>query len=154
MLYKTAADHPGNVHYMFLCRVVLGYTLRTRRQSTYCKECSGPCESPGKAPHTLGVTLDDGATDDGSVFATRRRKELKPLPRVQGAPIQHHSLLVETCENGPVGSGRPVCSGCCKGCLTPGGTCDGSRGVVGCCTSGRVHRYREMVVYHGEQVYP
>lgn len=137
ILYETAGEHPGDVHYLFLCRVVLGYTLRTRRERTFCKVCKeGPCRKPGNAPHTRGVALDDGATDDGSVFATKRCKELKPLAQVDGAaPIQHHSLLVETCENGPVGSGRPVCTG---------------RG----CTTGKIHRYREIVIFHGEQIYP
>ena len=124
MLYKSAADHPGDVHYVFLCRVAMGYTLRTRREKTH------------GGPGTFGTALDDGATETGGVFATKRNKELMPLPGIV-PPIQHHSLLVETCENGPVGSGRPICNGFASGC-----------------TTGRVHRYREIVVFHAEQIYP
>ena len=141
MLYpEGAGGHPGaGVQYMLLCRVVMGYVLRTK----------WPCDHGAQR---RGTALDADATRDGTVFATRRHKELMPLRDTQ-PEIYHNSLLVETCDRGPVGHGRPACQGCCRGCRQPDGVCDGSI-VGGCCTNGRIHRYREFVVFHGEQVYP
>jgi hypothetical protein len=103
LLYPEGAEgHPGDVCYLLVCRVVLGYTLRTQH----------PCSH---GPKGLGKAMDADATDDGSVFATRRHKELKTL-KDSNPPLHHHSLLVEL--------------------------------------GGRIHRYREFVVFHGEQVYP
>ena len=88
--------------YLLLCRVVLGYSLRTQQ----------PCNH---GPLGRGVAMDDGSTVDGTVFATRRHKELKALKDSE-PPLHHHSLLVEL--------------------------------------GGRIHRYREFVIFHGEFVYP
>ena len=102
LLYESAAEHPGDVCYLLFCRVVLGYSLRTQQ----------PCNH---GPLGRGVAMDDGSTEDGTVFATRRHKELKALKDSE-PPLHHHSLLVEL--------------------------------------GGRIHRYREFVVFHGELVYP
>ena len=59
--------------------------------------------------------MDDDATDDGAVFATRCHKELQPLKGSQ-PPLHHHSLLVEL--------------------------------------GGRIHRFREFVLFHGGRVLP
>jgi ketosteroid isomerase-like protein len=59
--------------------------------------------------------MDHDATDDGTIFATRQHRELKPVMGSE-PPLHYHSLLVE-------------------------------RG-------GRIHRYREFVIYHGDQIYP
>eukprot|EP01050_Picozoa_sp_SAG11_P009583 SAG11_NODE_912_length_6580_cov_2.243018_3_plen_171_part_00 len=61
-----------------------------------------------------GTAMDDDATDDGTLFATRRHKELKPLKGTE-PPLHYHSLLVELGE--------------------------------------RIHRYREFVVFHGDNIY-
>ena len=53
---------PGDVCYVLVCRVVLGYTLRTQH----------PC---GHGSEGRGTAMDAGATDDGTVFATRRHRE-------------------------------------------------------------------------------
>ena len=58
-------------------------------------------------------------------------------------PVAHHSLLVETCPDGPVGSMR-------GGVLVAGPNAN----VCAGCAGGRVHRYREIVVFHGDLIYP
>ena len=102
LLYEAADDHPGEVCYLLICRVLLGYNLRTQQ----------PCSH---GPQGRGAAMDGDATDDGTVFETRRHKELKALSGSE-PPLQHNSLLVEL--------------------------------------GGRIHRYREFVIYHGDQVYP
>jgi hypothetical protein len=62
LLYQSGDEHPGDVCYMLVCRVVLGYTLRTQH-------------SCGHGSDGRGTAMDAGATDDGTVFATRRHKE-------------------------------------------------------------------------------
>ena len=127
MLYPDGVDdHPGaGVRYMLLCRVVLGHALRTKWDRTH-------------GDQGRGTALDADATRDGTVFATRLHRELMPLRDTQ-PEIYHNSLLVETCDRGPVGHGRPTCRGLEHD--PP-------------CRSGRIHRYREFVVFHGEQLYP
>jgi hypothetical protein len=102
LLYEEAGEHPRDVRYLLVCRVVLGYSLRTQQPRSH-------------GPHGRGTAMDDDATDDGAVFATRRHKELQPLKGSQ-PPLHHHSLLVEL--------------------------------------GGRIHRFREFVVFHGDQIYP
>jgi hypothetical protein len=62
LLYESRDEHPGDVCYVLVCRVVLGYTLRTQH-------------SCGHGSEGRGTAMDAGATDDGTVFATRRHKE-------------------------------------------------------------------------------
>ena len=102
LLYESNQDHPGDVCYLLVCRVVLGYALRTQQPKSH-------------GPRGLGTAMDKDATDDGTIFATRRHKELKPV-RGSEPPLHHHSLLVEL--------------------------------------GGRIHRYREFVIFHGDQIYP
>jgi hypothetical protein len=102
LLYRSADDHPGNVCYLLVCRVVLGYSIRTQQ----------PCSHGSQG---RGTAMDRDATDDGTIFATRRHKELKPVMGTE-PPLPHHSLLVEL--------------------------------------GGRIHRYREFVIFHGDQIYP
>jgi hypothetical protein len=102
LLYESADEHPGDVCYILVCRAILGYALRTQK----------PCNH---GQHGRGTAMDDGATDDNTVFATRRHKELKPLSGTE-PPLHHHSLLVEL--------------------------------------GGQIYRYREFVIFHGEQIYP
>ena len=126
MLYDGAEDHPGaDVRYLVLCRTVLGYALRTQWGKTH-------------GDGGRGTGMDTDATSDGTVFATRLHRELMPLRGTQ-PEIYHHSLLVETCDRGPVGHGRPPCQG-----LQHDPPCRG----------GRIHRYREFVIFHGDLVYP
>ena len=49
MLYPGgASDHPGNVSYVLICRVAMGYSIRTRGRffndatRKYQKQCTGP----------------------------------------------------------------------------------------------------------------
>jgi hypothetical protein len=102
LLYASSDDHPGDVCYLLVCRVVLGYSLRTQQPKNH-------------GPSGLGTAMDANATDDGAVFATRRHKELKPVKGTD-PPLHHHSLLVEL--------------------------------------GGRIHRYREFVIFHGDLIYP
>lgn len=80
--------HPGDVHYLFLCRAVLGVVARTQDGSTEC--------SSRKV-----------------VWATKDKRELATIP---GASVPYHALLVE------IGAA--------------------------------VKRYREVVVFHGDRIYP
>ena len=63
--------------------------------------------------------MDEGASEDGAVFVTQRRRELCRVPGVT-PPLHYQSLLVE-------------------------------RGTQ---PSHAVERFREFVVFHGEQVVP
>jgi hypothetical protein len=81
---------------------VLGYVLRTKHK------CSAGDDK-------RGIAMDDGATDDNTVFATRRWKELNAIPETS-PPLHYNSLMVELGE--------------------------------------QIYRYREFVVFHGDQVYP
>ena len=66
--------------YLLVCRVVLGYTLRTQ-------------QTRGHGPHGRGTAMDADATDDGTVFATRRHKELQPLKGSE-PPLHHQNSLL------------------------------------------------------------
>jgi hypothetical protein len=113
-------QHPGgDVNYLLVCRVALGFVLRTkwgcshRLATAKTKECG--CGKKDLHSKGQGLAMDDGATVDGTVFVMKPCRELQHLPKTQ-PPIRHHSLLAE------------------KG--------------------GSVKRYREFVIFHGEQIYP
>lgn len=83
--------HPGNLFYVFVCRALLGYRVRTK----------------------------DGSQDlDSSTSRSIWSSEKRELTSITGAnpPMLHHSLLAET--------------------------------------GGRIARFREFVIYHGDQIYP
>jgi hypothetical protein len=89
LLYPEQA-HPQNVHYIFLCRAVLGV-----------------------AAHTI-----DGNTETNtrrSVWASSEKRELSPIPNTSPT-LPYHSLIVDT--------------------------------------GGGVMRYREIVIFHGERIFP
>jgi hypothetical protein len=81
LLYEGPDEHPGDVCYLLVCRVVLGYALRTQHPKNH-------------GAQGRGTAMDADATDDGTIFATTRCKELKPLAGSE-PPLHHHSLLVE-----------------------------------------------------------
>jgi len=83
--------HPGDIYYVFVCRALLGYRIRTK----------------------------DGTHDlDGSTSRSIWSSEKRELTSIQGSnpPMLHHSLLAET--------------------------------------GGKIARFREFVIYHGDQIYP
>eukprot|EP01043_Picozoa_sp_COSAG02_P044832 COSAG02_NODE_4041_length_5869_cov_2.628250_2_plen_785_part_00 len=88
-LYPSARDHPGDVCYVLVCRVAMGYSIRTQtrrwnsRNGCWDKQCVA---MDGKAASTNGL-----------VFATSTARELVPLPGTEETyPIHYHSLVVET----------------------------------------------------------
>ena len=87
-LFATAADHPAagdsidGVHYLFVCRVLMGCSLRT--------------DGRGVPPRCL----DEGATASGTIFAGQTTADCKmwrELELVAGMPEDaapnHHSLV-------------------------------------------------------------
>lgn len=83
--------HPGQLLYVFVCRVLLGHLVRTKDGST---------------------DLEDPARR--SIWSSTSR-ELAAIPG-SSPPLLHHSLLVEV--------------------------------------GGRIARYREFVLFHGDRIYP
>lgn len=84
-LYKSSVDHPGDVCYVLVCRVAMGYTIRTQYRRS---------QKPGDVQC---VALDGtAASSTGCVFASDSARELAPLPGTEDQPICYHSLLVET----------------------------------------------------------
>jgi len=69
-LYRDGVEHPGDVFYLFLCRVVMGVFVRSQTGDGNAK------------------SMDGGRP----VFATEQRRELAPIG---GGPCHYHSLLVE-----------------------------------------------------------
>lgn len=88
-LYLSADDHPGDVCYILVCRVAMGYSIRTN--SRVWNSATGSYEQQC-------VALDgEGASANKLVFATNAMRELVPLPGFEEAyPIHYHSLIVET----------------------------------------------------------
>jgi hypothetical protein len=86
-------EHPGgDVNYLLVCRVTLGYVLRTQWGCSHRITCR--CGKADLHSKGQGVAMDDGATDDGTVFISKDCKELQHVPGT--APgIRHHSLLAE-----------------------------------------------------------
>ena len=74
MLYVDGRLPAAGVNYVFLCRVGLGCTIRTK-DGTTC--------------------LDSGAATDDKLFATRRRKQLGEIAGCKEPKVPYHSLLVE-----------------------------------------------------------
>mmetsp|Transcript_118231 Transcript_118231/g.228134 ORF Transcript_118231/g.228134 Transcript_118231/m.228134 type:complete len:525 (-) Transcript_118231:72-1646(-) len=69
-IYRAGVDHPGDVFYLVLCRVVMGYFVRSKYGD-----------------------FDASALDgDGRVYATPDLRELANIPN---SPFHYHSLLVE-----------------------------------------------------------
>lgn len=87
---EASLRHPGDLLYVFFCRVVLGCRIRTK----------------------------DGRTDLDRPGASIWSSEHRELSTVHGStpPIIHHSLLAET--------------------------------------GGKIARFREFVVFHGDRIYP
>ena len=63
--------HPGRLHYLLVCRVSLGHSVRTQDGQT---------------------SMDGGG---GSIFATGDKRELAAVPRAS-PPVHFHSLVAET----------------------------------------------------------
>ena len=144
-----ASDHPGNVCYALVCRVALGYSIRTRERfhnSTtrrHQKQCTALDEGASLKTDCTYRDMDAAGNfvqrtfshDRGFVFeAELNARELVKVPaspeqRALGKPetnINYHSLVVET------GGGVMI---------------QGRR-------EGGVLRFREFVTFHGEYVYP
>jgi len=68
MLYPAGVEHPGNVYYLLVCRVVMGHYVRTDDASTILK-------SGGKA-----------------LWA----KDERVLAQIADTPFHYHSLVAET----------------------------------------------------------
>lgn len=81
--------HPGDLHYVFFCRAVLGHAARTE---------------DGRTELSTGKNLFAEASGQ------------RELAAIEGSTLPYHSLLVET--------------------------------------GGAVKRYREIVLFHGERIYP
>lgn len=79
-LYSGPGDHPGKVHYVLVCRVVMGCIVRTQRRLP-----KGDLED-----------MDRGNGE--SVWAPgAARRELKKVPgNYPGARMNYHSLVAET----------------------------------------------------------
>lgn len=90
----TGTTHPGQLLYVFFCRVVLGCPIRTQDGHTNM-------DSPYDTPMT-------------SIWASSER-ELAPILG-SSPPVTHHSLVAET--------------------------------------GGKLSRFREFVIYHGDRIYP
>jgi serine/threonine protein kinase len=139
MLYPGgASDHPGNVCYALICRVALGYSIRTRERffndttKTSQKQCTALDEGASVKTDCTYRTMNAGGEWEmrtfshprGFVFEAETARELVKVPAspeqsAQGRPetaINYHSLVVET--------------------------------------GGRVVHHREFVTFHGEYVYP
>ena len=88
-LYPTATDHPGDVCYVLVCRVAMGYSIRT--QTRVWNSSTGDWEKQC-------VAMDgEAASSNSRVFATPSARELVPLPRTEDTyPIHYHSLVAET----------------------------------------------------------
>ena len=97
VLYNQT-EHPKDVFYVFVCRVLLGQSFETR-------------------------------TGDMSCFATKNRRELKPIPNTS-PPEPYHSLVARVCNHGLASGG---CTHSCR--LKP-------------------DRYSEFVNFHDCRMYP
>ena len=131
-----AADHPGNVCYALICRVAMGYSIRTRsrfynaKTRQYQKQCpaidkgaSLKTECTARAMNARGEWKKHTFSDPlGFVFEAETTRELVTVPASAEGPgpratdINYHSLVVET--------------------------------------GGQVMRHREFVTFHREYVYP
>jgi hypothetical protein len=78
--------------------------------------------------------VGDTPTADNHVFHSASARELQTL---NGTKIRYNSLLVESCVSGKLWRAGKA------------DMCAASE-----CLSGRVHRFREIVLFHGEQIYP
>jgi len=75
-LYRKGVKHPGDVYYVFVCRVILGVFVRTK---------------------TGGSTAKD-LDKNQPVWGTSERRELAAIPDVH-PPVHYHGLLVELGES-------------------------------------------------------
>jgi len=72
-LYRQGNKHPGNVYYIFVCRVIMGIFMRTRSGGVAARD------------------LDGGFL----IWAKAARRELATIPGVK-PPVHFHSLVAET----------------------------------------------------------
>lgn len=75
VLYNNT-DHPRNVFYVFVCRVLLGQSIETRTGDQSCFASS----------------------------RRQQRRELKPIPNTNPSE-PHHSLIMRVCNHGNSGVG-------------------------------------------------
>ncbi len=179
-LYSDDTDHPGEVCYMLVCRTILGHALRTRRHKKTSaartpKPKGGRKDQAQKDPRGRALGSDEiqdinqclpeehqydyvqlypdevdreRPTDDGAVFQTNACRELKCL-HLRGdqlCRIPYNSLIAETCPYGKLWRADKKYAPCPRASDPANGKCPSGRE--------RIHRYREIVLFHGEQVYP
>lgn len=172
------SKHPGKVCYMLVCRTVMGHTLHTRAKRARRKGKNNL--KRGRAIDRAEVkamnaqlqelqkdlpeheqvaeydytqmypsAVGDSPTQDGtSVFHSGTARELETL---SGTSIRYNSLVVETCV-----SGKLWRAGKAEMCRPETGKGQEECRVGGkpLPNTGRVHRFREFVLFHGEQIYP
>ena len=155
--------HPGEVCYMLVCRTVMGHALRTRWNRNRGK---------GKKGMKRGVAMSQAEVED---MNTQLRELQKDLPAQEQVVYDYDQLYPSVVGNTPTGDNHVFHSGAARELQTVNGT--GIRYnsllVESCvsgklwragetdmcttgseCTTGRVHRFREIVLFHGEQIYP
>jgi hypothetical protein len=98
LLYSSSMPHPGKVFYILVCRVALGYHVRTQKTSR---------------PFT---SKDTGEPVFPVIRGVDNERELRPVPGIKSPDILHHSLLADVVAVGM--------------------------------------RYREIIVFHSEYIYP
>jgi serine/threonine protein kinase len=134
LLYKQPADHPGDVCYLLVCRVVLGYVVRTQgrvHDSEYgwqrnCVAMDGAQASAHVDARGRHLVFECSEEERKS-GRLQTCKELVHLPwqNATGAAIRYHSLLAELGDDAMLAGGLH-----------------------------HLQRFREFVVYRGDLVYP
>jgi hypothetical protein len=87
-LYEDADSHPGDVCYVLVCRVALGYSIRTQNRV--------PPQLAAKVGNRQCRAMDgkDASTSE-YVFATGAAKELVKIPWQGRELFPYHSLIAE-----------------------------------------------------------
>eukprot|EP01051_Picozoa_sp_SAG22_P004628 SAG22_NODE_253_length_13622_cov_15.026471_5_plen_471_part_00 len=124
-LYPTK-DHPGDVCYVLVCRVALGYTIRTnsrhynRATKKWQKQCTAMDAGASDMMKCRGANGQDFVAEEngkGFVFINEAARDLVKLPgQYAEAGVQYHSLLAET--------------------------------------GGQIDRFREFICFNSEYTYP
>ena len=165
LLYPKG-DHPTNVCYVLVCRVVLGYAIRTKgrernmKTKKVTKQCvamdgrqasatGGVCQTSNPKP-CRGLDLTDGLCmrTHVQVFVETRgtvKDELVPIPNVgtDEQPVHYHSLVAETLD----GSEEVCLSVVCSSRMRKSAT---QQGLI----YGAIKRFREFISFHDTYIYP
>ena len=81
-LFGHSYRHPGNICYLLVCRVILGYPMRMREPVRHL--------TAQGVVHHRPTSLDG----NGELVFPRSERELAPIAGVT-PPVLHHSLIVE-----------------------------------------------------------